>query len=195
MQTFREHQSGISVISTGVDVKQRLDDMGLDYKFEDDYLIINDISRENVENVIDNLPYDIDYDVFAHTSSPDSDDDVYLGDEGEDLLDLYSVEATEFTVIIYLYNTDIYDNIYEVKRVVKVNSKGKRRIKMKCRKGFKWTGGKCHKISGSEMTTKRRAIKKAVRTKKAKGSGFNRIMTRKRNKAMKKRKGLGLRRK
>ena len=82
--------------------------------------------------------------------------------------------------------------LLEVKRIIKINAKGKRRIKMKCKKGYKWTGGKCVKISGSELTSKRRAIKKAVRTKKSKGAGFKRRVLRLRKKALRKRKAMGL---
>lgn len=212
MQDFKTHQSGISLISVNVDIVQILDDLQLQYKFEDDYVVLINISRDDVERLIDHLPYDMDYDVFDHIPSEDGEDDErFLGDNDSDFIDLYDTESNEFTVILYLYNLSIDDDtivpdtvnlgvpdneiVTEVKRRVKVNSKGKRRIKMQCRKGFKWTGTKCEKISGAAKTAKRRSIRKAVRTKKAKGSGFRRIVNIKTKKANRKRKSMGLRRK
>ncbi len=213
MKSFKTHQQGVSIISPNADITQMLDKLGVQYKFEEDYLLIRDISRETVQDLVDNFPYDVDYEIYAHIQSDLSDDEVFLGDEESEFIDLYSGEHgdyNEFTVIVYLYNmyfdeirgTDVNDVkgdhvadgqlIGEVRRQVKVNAKGKRRIKMKCRKGFKWTGGKCEKISGSEKSNKRRSIRKAVRTKKAKGSGFLRMKSRKTKKAMRKRKSMGL---
>ena len=80
------------------------------------------------------------------------------------------------------------------KRVIRVDSKGRKTKKMKCRKGFKLApnGKSCVPITGSEKANKRKAIKKAVRTKRAAGSGKKKITTRKRLKAMKKRKSYNL---
>lgn len=80
----------------------------------------------------------------------------------------------------------------ERRRIVKVNARGQRRIKIKCKPGYKYAGGKCVKITGSEKTKKRRSIKKAVRTKRQKGAGFQRRVQRLRKRAMKKRKSMGL---
>lgn len=80
------------------------------------------------------------------------------------------------------------------RRVVRVDSKGKKTRKLKCRKGFKLSsnGKSCVPITGSEKATKRKAIRKAVRTKKAAGSGAKKRATRKRLKAMRKRKSYNL---
>lgn len=74
------------------------------------------------------------------------------------------------------------------KRVVRVDSKGRKTRKLKCRKGYKLKGKSCVPITGSEKARKRKATKKAVRTRKASGSGARKRSTRKRLKAMRKRK-------
>lgn len=81
--------------------------------------------------------------------------------------------------------------IEEAKRVIRVTSKGERTRRLKCRRGFKREGDRCVPLSGSEKATKRVAIRKAVRTKRADVAGKRRA-TRKRLKAMRKRKAYGL---
>lgn len=86
------------------------------------------------------------------------------------------------------------EQIEEARRVVRVNSKGQKTRRVKCRKGFKLSsnGKTCVPISGSEKASKRKAIKKAVRTKRAAGTGAQKRTTRKRLKAMRKRKSYNL---
>lgn len=81
--------------------------------------------------------------------------------------------------------------IEEARRVTRVNSKGKKTKKVKCRKGYKVSGNSCVPITGSEKASKKRSIKKAVRTKK-RSPGSQKRASRKRLKAMKKRKSYGL---
>jgi hypothetical protein len=76
-----------------------------------------------------------------------------------------------------LDEVDIFKNknneyIVEVRRVKKVNARGKVRIKMQCKKGFKWTGSACRLITGKEKLVKRLSIRKMVRTKKQGGAGY-----------------------
>lgn len=84
--------------------------------------------------------------------------------------------------------------INEIKRVVKINFKGKKRIKLKCQKGYKYdqTRKVCVKIGGSELATMRKGKIKMVRTKKALGSGKKRMTVRRTKKAMKFRKLMGV---
>lgn len=84
--------------------------------------------------------------------------------------------------------------INEVKRIVKVNFKGKRRIKLKCLPGYKYDNNRkaCVKISGAEKAIDRRAKIKMSRTKKAAGSGFKRAVDRKTKKAKRFRKLMGV---
>lgn len=100
----------------------------------------------------------------------------------------------DLTLVISLCDHDEGDieTLNEVKRRIKVNAKGKRTIKMQCKKGYKWNGTSCTVITGREKQEKRISTRKAVKTKKQKGTGFNRRMTKKRNKALRRRKGMGL---
>ena len=80
------------------------------------------------------------------------------------------------------------------KIITKVNSKGMKRKKLKCPKGYKISpsGNTCVPITGSEKTEKRLAIIKAVRTRRQGGVAKKRKTTRKRLKAMRFRKSFGL---
>ena len=82
----------------------------------------------------------------------------------------------------------------EVKRRIKINFRGKRRIKMVCNKGFKYNVERktCEKLSGKEIAISRIAHRHAVRTKKSKGKGFLVRIERKTRKAMRFRKAQGL---
>jgi hypothetical protein len=86
------------------------------------------------------------------------------------------------------------EQIEEARRVIRVSSTGKKTKRIKCRKGFKLSsnGKTCVPITGSEKSSKRKAIKKAVRTRRAAGGGAKKSATRKRLKAMKKRKNYNL---
>jgi hypothetical protein len=86
------------------------------------------------------------------------------------------------------------EQIEEARRVVRVNSKGQKTRRIKCRKGFKLSsnGKTCVPITGSEKASKRKATRKAIRSKRAAGSGAKKRATRKRLKAMRKRKSYNL---
>ncbi len=168
-----------------------------------DHVITTVPTMKQVDRIIADLPEDLDYEVLVHNVNGDFDDSVITvasdgGDEQEDLeydIEHDAVEGleVEFQLIIYTYNTSTEETLDEVKRRIKINAKGKRRIKMQCKKGFKFDGKKCVKISGSELVTKRKAIRKAVRTKRSKGSGFQKRVARLRNRAIKKRNNMGVR--
>ena len=78
--------------------------------------------------------------------------------------------------------------------IVKVNARGEKRRRIKCNKGMKLnpTGTACVPITGSEKNSKRIAARQMVRTKRAAGDALKRRTNRKRLKALKKRKQLGL---
>lgn len=80
------------------------------------------------------------------------------------------------------------------KIIIKVNSKGVKTKRLKCPKGYRIgdNGTSCVPITGAEKSTKRKAIRQAVRTKRAEGAGARKKATRKRLKAMKRRKQYGL---
>lgn len=75
---------------------------------------------------------------------------------------------------------------------IKVSSKGVRRKKLVCGKGMKSVNGKCVPQSSGEKLTKKKSLRKAVKTKKAAGAGAKRKTNILRKKALKKRKGMGL---
>ena len=83
------------------------------------------------------------------------------------------------------------DQIEEARRVTRVSSKGEKTRRLKCRSGFKREGDRCVPMSGSEKRTKTKALRKAVRTKRGNPAGQKRA-SRKRLKAMRKRKSYGL---
>lgn len=78
--------------------------------------------------------------------------------------------------------------------ITKVNSKGQKRRRVKCKPGFKLNdnGTSCVPITGGEKSAKRRAIRKAIRTKRAMGKGLKIRTKRKQLRAMRKRKAYGL---
>jgi len=83
------------------------------------------------------------------------------------------------------------EQVEERKIVYKVTSKGKKTKRIKCRPGYKLVDNRCVKIQGAEKVAKRKAIRQAIRTKKADLAGKKRAV-KKRLKAMKKRKSYGL---
>lgn len=86
------------------------------------------------------------------------------------------------------------NEIHESRLITKVNSKGVKTKRIKCRSGFKLSsnGKSCVPITGAEKARKKRAIKKALRTKKQGGQSLKNRTNRKRLKALKKRKSFGL---
>lgn len=83
------------------------------------------------------------------------------------------------------------EELDEVKKKIRVDSKGKKTKRVKCKPGYKANskGTSCVPMSGKEKVRRKKAAKKSVRKKKSKSqAGANR----KRIKAMKKRKSLGV---
>lgn len=172
-----------------------------DISIESEYVHATIPTKKQLDNILDTLPEYVEYEVLVTSLDRDFDNahiivDSDGGDEQEDeeyeIDDIDSNSNVMFELIVYTYNMDTSEDLSEVKRTIKVNSRGKRRIKMKCKKGWKFDGRKCIKISGKELVTKKRAIRKAVRTKRAKGSGYKKRIVRLANRARRKRKGMGL---
>lgn len=78
--------------------------------------------------------------------------------------------------------------------ITKVNSRGDKHRRVKCKPGYRLNSTKtaCVPITGSEKVIKRQAVKKMIRSKRSQGPGLTRRANRKRAKAMRKRKALGL---
>lgn len=83
------------------------------------------------------------------------------------------------------------EQIEEARRIVRVHASGEKIRRLKCRPGFRLEGDRCVPMTGSEKQTKRKAIRQAVRTKRA-DPGIKRRAIRRRLKAMRKRKAYGL---
>lgn len=92
------------------------------------------------------------------------------------------------------YETDYDDTLHEAFRVIKVNSRGQKTVKMKCQPGQRYdvTKHTCVVMSGAERNVKRIAMKQAVRTKKAAGSAAKKRQARLTRKALLKRRQFGL---
>lgn len=88
------------------------------------------------------------------------------------------------------------ETLEETRIIIRVNAKGKRRRLLRCPKGriVKTVNGRkvCATQGGKERLTKKLAMRKMVRSKKAKGKGYVKRSNIKRARAMKKRKGMGL---
>lgn len=82
----------------------------------------------------------------------------------------------------------------EQKVIDKVNAKGKRRRRLKCAPGFKLSadGSRCEVMVASERRTRKLGNRKAIRSKKRMGMGYARKIERRKKKAMKFRKTMGL---
>lgn len=78
--------------------------------------------------------------------------------------------------------------------VDKVNAKGKRRRRLKCGPGFKLSadGSRCEVMNAGERRTRKMGNRKAIRSKKRQGVGYQRKIERRTKKAMRFRKMMGL---
>lgn len=78
--------------------------------------------------------------------------------------------------------------------ITKVNSYGQKTKRVRCKPGYKLNdnGTSCVPITGGEKASKRLAIRKALRTKASEGPALKTRTNRKRIRAMRKRKALGL---
>lgn len=100
--------------------------------------------------------------------------------EGEDITDDEIVDSA--------------GDLTEVRRKIKVNFRGKKRVKMQCNPGFKWNPATrtCEKIQGAQLAANRKSQRRAVLTKRAMGTAFKKRVIRKSAKARRYRAALGL---
>ena len=85
-------------------------------------------------------------------------------------------------------------DLTEVRRKIKVNFRGKKRIKMQCKPGYQWFPEKksCMKITGGDLARNRKSHRRAILTKRSMGSAFKTRVLRKTKKALRFRKALGV---
>ena len=103
--------------------------------------------------------------------------------------DEYELEVDDFEEI-----SQENGQLQEVSRKIKINFRGKKRIKMKCTRGFKWDPEKksCVKITGAQLAKMRKSLRRAVLTKRSKGTSYRTKITRKTRKAKRFRKMMGI---
>lgn len=188
---------------------------GVDIHYEEGLFAVTIPSKINAEHFatfLDSHDAVDTYEIHVVSDDPVTDD---TSDDEESEIDFDDIEddednAYEFEVYlnpdIVSFNSEEIEvdpnevinqengKLFEVKRIIKINFRGKRRIKMQCNPGFKWDSKArvCRKITGSELAKKRIALRHAVRTKRAKGAGYRRKILRKTRKAMRFRKSFGL---
>ena len=176
-------------------------------------LLLTFKNKQAVNDFAEGLETDPDVDTYEIEAVREDLVHGFVEDEEYDFDDVMFDKDFEFNVFVYL-NTDIvlspaeelevdedfeYDDengfLSEVRRKIKVNFRGKKRIKMQCSPGFKWVASvrTCKKISGSQIAVMRKAMRRAVLTKKSMGQSFKARVLRKSRKAKRFRKGFGLR--
>lgn len=86
------------------------------------------------------------------------------------------------------------DFLAEQKVIDKVNAKGNRTRRLQCAPGFKLSadGSRCEVMDASERRVRKLGNRKAIRAKKRMGVGYQRKIERRKKKAMKFRKMMGL---
>ena len=149
-------------------------------------------SVEDFCTQLDNIDAVESYEIMAFHRDTDSNERVDI-----DVDDIVDDSKYFFVVIVYLTldSSVFYDDteeLDEVTRRIKVNSQGKRRVKMQCRPGFKWDGSACVKITGAELATNRKAKRRMVISKRSQGNTLKIRVLRKTRKANRFRKAMGL---
>lgn len=197
---------------------------GGDFSYKDGVALVYLRSKQAATEYSDWLEKDKDVDTYEmniihHKPDMDVKDDVELNDITDDRN--FSFEFIVYLnpdIIVYDNDDEIEDNknededreeaeeeykesiefddflISEVKRKIKVNFTGKKRIKMVCSPGFKWdpNNSVCSKITGQELIDIRRGIRAALLTKKSEGAALKKRIIRRTKKAMKFRQLFGL---
>lgn len=118
----------------------------------------------------------------------------FLNEQNEDSPDTFLDEDTGDQ---YYIEVDESNLLLERRIKIRVNSRGVKTKRIICGKGrvLKTIGGRkvCMVQTGTAKAKKRLAIRKAIRTKKAKGPGYFRRINIKRQRAIKRRKAQGIR--
>lgn len=129
---------------------------------------------------------EIDFDEITNDINFYFDFSVYLNPE--------IVQYDSYTMYVDEEISEDNGNLSEVTRKIKINFRGKKRVKMKCARGFKWDPEKkaCVKIAGADLAQMRKSLRRAVLTKRSKGAGYKARVARKSKKAKRFRKMMGL---
>ena len=117
-------------------------------------------------------------------------------DEARELIEELTYELINEKLEIAECHVEGFDplELFEARYRIKVNAKGKRRRKLICRKGYKvGNGGRtCVRITAAEKVRRKRGMRKALRTKKGKGSSLLKRSLARRKRAMKRRSSMGI---
>jgi len=142
--------------------------------------------REKLNEALANLHADIMESVLSEAEESCECDDC------EDCVDVHYDESTNE----YYYEELDEETLAERRIVIRVNSRGQRTKRIKCPPGriVKTVNGRkvCATPTGRQKLVKKVAIRKSVRTKKAKGAGYKKRTNFKRQRAIKKRRQMGL---
>jgi len=110
--------------------------------------------------------------------------------EDDSEVDVFLDESTQESYILELNE----ETLEERKIVIRVTSRGERIKRIKCPSGriVKNVNGRkvCVTPTGKQRLTKKLAVRRTTRTKNAKGQGYKKRINFKRQKAMRKRKGM-----
>lgn len=160
----------------------------------------DDIVGYEVEATVENLPLGLDA-----AAAVDFDDVMFDGNFEFDVIVYIRPDVVQYEPVEVELTDDNGDGMsdqevdetavmMEIKRRIKVNFRGKRRVKMQCLPGYKYNPDAkvCEKITGAEVAHNRISHRRAVRTRRAKGNGFKVRVARKSRKAKRFRKSMGL---
>lgn len=155
-----------------------------------------EVDEVDFDNIFDDAPYDFyvmvylypEYVQFVNDIDGDGDDDL------SQIFDNNSGANDDEEEFIGGDDETEEEEINEAIRKIRINSRGQKRVKMKCLRGFIWNPqtNTCEKITGQQLAVMRKAIRKALITKHSKGAALKVRFARKIRKAFKFRRIMGL---
>ena len=151
--------------------------------------VLNDLSVINTLDQLYPTKLELVKEAFYQLGDLFTSSAVYKSINGKNVLNIVEVFANSADEVICDTNL-----LNELHREIKVNFRGKKRIKMKCQPGFKYDPERmaCVKISGAELAVSRIAHRQMARTKRALGGSYRTRILRKVRRAKHFRKIMGL---
>lgn len=151
--------------------------------------VLNDLSVINTLDQLYPTKLELVKEAFYQLGDLFTSSAVYKSINGKNVLNIVEVFANSADEVICDTNL-----LNELRREIKVNFRGKKRIKMQCQPGFKYDPERmaCVKISGAELAVSRIAHRQMARTKRALGGSYRTRILRKVRRAKHFRKIMGL---
>lgn len=151
--------------------------------------VLNDLSAINTLDQLYPTKLELVKEAFYQLGDLFTSSAVYKSINGKNVLNIVEVFANSADEVICDTNL-----LNELRREIKVNFRGKKRIKMQCQPGFKYDPERmaCVKISGAELAVSRIAHRQMARTKRALGGSYRTRILRKIRRAKHFRKIMGL---